>query len=244
MEKTYKEGMIYLIKLPNGKNYIGRWIKDFDSLVRRYSVKEFKRGKRPNNNAIRKYGIHTINFFILEKNNNISDKELNEKEISYIKEYKSLTTQNGYNVSEGGRCSDNITNHPRKKILIENIKKRLKKYHPRKGIFLSLETKHKIGDKAKLRFSDKKNHPMYGKKHSNESKRKNSESQKGKRIGELSKTWKEPIPKEKLIIAIKNDMSYIKMYDFFNCGQKLIVKSLIYHFGTKSKSEIKQSLES
>ena len=172
MEKTYKEGMIYLIKLPNGKNYIGRWIKDFDSLVRRYSVKEFKRGKRPINNAIRKYGIHTINFFILEKNNNISDKELNEKEISYIKEYKSLTTQNGYNVSEGGRCSDNITNHPRKKILIENIKKRLKKYHPRKGIFLSLETKHKIGDKAKLRFSDKKNHPMYGKVPSEDTKNK------------------------------------------------------------------------
>jgi hypothetical protein len=243
MGKIHKEGMIYLIKLPNGKNYIGRWVKDFDSLVRRYTVKEFIRGKRPINHAIRKYGIHSINFFILEKNNDISNEDLNQKEINYIKEYNSLTTQNGYNVSEGGESTDNITNHPNRGILIENIKERMKNHHPRKGAVLSLETKRKIGDKAKIRLQDKKKHPMYGKKQTNESKLKNSESQKGKRMGKLSKTWKEPISKEKLIIAIKNNMSYIKMYDFFNCGQKLIEKSLIYHFGTKSKSKIKELLE-
>jgi hypothetical protein len=243
MENIHKEGMIYLIKLPNGKNYVGRWVKDFDSLVRRYTVKEFIRGKRPINNAIRKYGVHTINFIILEKNNNISNSNLNQKEIEYIKEYKSLITQNGYNVSKGGESTDNITNHPNREIIVENIKKRMKNHHPRKGVSLSLETKSKIGDKAKLRLSDKKNHPMYGKKQSNDSKLKNSESQKGKRIGELSKTWKEPISKENLIIAINNNMSYVKMYDFFNCGQKLIEKSLIHHFGTKSKPKIKELLE-
>lgn len=242
MEKMYKEGIIYLIKLPNDKNYIGRWIGDFDTLVRRYTVKELEKGKRPINNAIRKYGIHHIKFFILEKCVNVSNDELNEKEIKYIKEYQTLTTQNGYNVSEGGGSTDNITNHPNREILIENIKERLKKHHPRKGVILSLETKRKIGDKAKIRLSDKKNHPMYGKKQSDESKLKNSESQKGKRMGQLSKTWKDPIPKEQLIIAVKNDMSYVKMYDFFNCGQKLIEKSLIYHFGTKSKPKIKELL--
>jgi group I intron endonuclease len=243
MGQIYKKSIIYLIKLPNNKKYIGRWIGDFDSLVRRYTVKEYKKGKRPINNAIRKYGVCNVKFFVLETNIDISNDELNKIEIKYIKEYRTLTTQNGYNVSEGGESKDNWTNHPNREILIENIKERLKRHHPRKGVVLSVETKRKIGDKAKLRLSDKKNHPMYGKKQSKESKLKNSESQKGKRIGILSKTWKEPIPKEKLIIAIKNNMSYIKMYDFFNCGQKLIEKSLIYHFGVKSKSKIKELFE-
>lgn len=243
MEQIYKKGIIYLIELPNNKKYIGRWTGDFDSLVRRYTVKEYKKGKRPINNAIRKYGICNVKFFVLESIIDISNDELNKREIKYIKEYRTLTTQNGYNVSEGGESKDNWVNHPNREIRIENMKERLKRHHPRKGVVLSAETKRKIGDKAKLRLSDKKNHPMYGKKQSNESKLKNSESQKGKRMGILSKTWKEPIPKEKLIIAIKNNMSYIKMYDFFNCGQKLIEKSLIYHFGVKSKSKIKELFE-
>lgn len=44
----------------------------------------------------------------------------------------------------------------------------------RYGTHLTKESKNKIGEKAKLRFKDKKNHPMYGKIHSKEAKSKMS----------------------------------------------------------------------
>ena len=84
---------------------------------------------------------------------------------------------------------------------------------------------------------------MFGKKQTNESIQKNSLSQKGKRTGEFSSTWKDFIIRERLIVAIEQNMSYIQMYDFFNCGQKLIVKSLIFHFKTKSIPTIKLMLK-
>jgi len=43
---------------------------------------------------------------------------------------------------------------------------------------LSEETKQKMSDKAKERFADKENHPMYGKHHSSETKSKMIESAK------------------------------------------------------------------
>ena len=45
-----------------------------------------------------------------------------------------------------------------------------------KGISKSVETRNKISQKAKERFKNKVNHPMYGKKHTEESKKKNKHS--------------------------------------------------------------------
>ena len=47
----------------------------------------------------------------------------------------------------------------------------------------SQETKDILSQKAKERFEDKTKHPMYGKHHGEESKKKNSESRKGKCVG-------------------------------------------------------------
>lgn len=243
MEKIYKTAIIYSIKCPNNKIYIGRWTKDFNSLKNRYFIKEFIKGKRPINNAIRKYGINNVEIEVLETCYNITNDDINQKEKFYIKLNNSLTTENGYNVSEGGDCHDTITNHPDRERIINNIKKRLKFNHPRKGIKLTSEIKNKIGLKAKERLKDKTKHPMFGKKQTNESIQKNSLSQKGKRTGEFSSTWKDFIVRERLIVAIEKNMSYIQMYDFFNCGQKLIVKSLIFHFKTKSIPTIKLMLK-
>lgn len=52
------------------------------------------------------------------------------------------------------------------------------------GRTLSENTKRKMSEHAKARFSDKKNHPMYGKSPSAESRRKNSESHTGLQLGE------------------------------------------------------------
>ena len=52
-----------------------------------------------------------------------------------------------------------------------------------KGHKHSEETKQILSDKAKERYKDPTKHPMFGKHHSEESKRKNSESRKGKCVG-------------------------------------------------------------
>lgn len=79
----------------NGKSYIGQ----SKNIERRY--KEHKTKKCENtlfHNAINEYGFENFDFSVIE----ICDaKELNDKEIYYIKEFNTLFP-NGYNVSEGG----------------------------------------------------------------------------------------------------------------------------------------------
>lgn len=56
-----------------------------------------------------------------------------------------------------------------------------------KGKKLSDKEKHNLSEFAKVRFLNKENHPMFGRKHSEESKRKMSETKKrrrAKRLGE------------------------------------------------------------
>lgn len=66
-------------------------------------INEYKYSKRNRViiNAMRKYGFENFEFSILE-DNITSKKILDEKERYYIKFYKSLSSQNGYNVALGG----------------------------------------------------------------------------------------------------------------------------------------------
>jgi group I intron endonuclease len=58
----------------------------------------------PLSNAIRKYGLENFDFSILEEIDDSKDQVyIDEREIYYISEYKSLTTQEGYNVLPGGQ---------------------------------------------------------------------------------------------------------------------------------------------
>ena len=66
-------------------------------------IDEYKYSKRNRViiNAMRKYGFENFEFSILEEDIT-SKKILDEKERYYIKFYKSLSSQNGYNVALGG----------------------------------------------------------------------------------------------------------------------------------------------
>lgn len=55
------------------------------------------------------------------------------------------------------------------------------------GRVLSVETKKKIGDKAKIRFSNPKNNPMYGKKHTEKTKEKIRQFNLGRKHTEESR---------------------------------------------------------
>lgn len=93
-------GLIYLITNKiNNKKYVGKTER---SLQERWE--EHKRHiytvNYPLYLAMRKYGLENFSIEVIE--NNIPSELINEKEICYIQKYKSLTEENGYNVSLGG----------------------------------------------------------------------------------------------------------------------------------------------
>ena len=58
-----------------------------------------------------------------------------------------------------------------------------------KGLHRTEEAKQNMSKAQKERFKNKENHPMFGKKQTEKSKKKNSESRKGKCIGEQNPNW-------------------------------------------------------
>lgn len=93
-----------IINKINKKCYIGitKSIKNrFNYHTQRYnktSKKEYL--EKPLYKAFRKYGIENFKFIILYEG--LTIKEAKSKEIELIKKFKSLTHQNGYNITEGG----------------------------------------------------------------------------------------------------------------------------------------------
>lgn len=153
-------GFIYLTtNLINGKIYIGQHLflpnKKLNSSYLG-SGRYFKR-------ALKKYGKENFSRKILRVCK--SQKELNVWEYIYIKKYHSQDKNTGYNIADGEVHSSkgNPSKNPevRKKISFTLKKK-----------YLNCEMDmNKISHKGE-------NHPMYGKHHSEETKRKMSESKK------------------------------------------------------------------
>lgn len=84
--------VIYKITYPNGTIYIGKDLTNsinyFGSADTQLIEKDFSKEER---------GDFTINKKILWESENASDKEVNQKEIEYIKHYKSNNPSIGYN---------------------------------------------------------------------------------------------------------------------------------------------------
>jgi hypothetical protein len=101
--------------LINGKFYIGKDSKNNPDYIGSGVILE---------RAIKKHGIHNFKKEILEVCSN--DAELNEREIYWIKYYKSTDRKIGYNLTEGGTGGDTFKHSRRKterrKILSNALK--------------------------------------------------------------------------------------------------------------------------
>ena len=173
---------IYMIKNKvNGNVYIGQAADIYERWEEHISL--LRRGKHVNNHLQRawnKYGDDNFEFSIVEE---CDENALNDREIYWIAEYDSH--HNGYNQTLGGGGVRGFKHDEETK---QRISESLKGDNaPWYGKRRSEETKVKIGQASKERWSNPGNHPMYGKHHTEESKEKMSESHKGKILSDEHK---------------------------------------------------------
>lgn len=119
--------------------------------------------------AIKKFGRKEFKRKILRIC--YSQKEMNFWERFYIKEYNSTNKEIGYNIAEGDVLNGEI--NPAK---LPEVRKKMSESHIR-YYSKSEENRMKYGMKGEK-------HPLYGKKHSEKTKNKMSNSRKGKCVGE------------------------------------------------------------
>ena len=147
--------IIYKIKFPNCKFYIGKTIFDLEHRKRQHKS-DMKRDKdnKAVYNAIKKYGWDNLEWEVIDKAENEDD--LSQKEIYWINHYNTFVhaeNSMGYNMTLGGEGAS--------------------------GYKFSDEQKHNF---SKMRTGE--SNGFYGKTHTEESKRKQSVSKLGKYEGE------------------------------------------------------------
>jgi group I intron endonuclease len=100
---------IYLITSPSGKKYIGKCSVDPTEKSKMYqsAAKYFHHIKRPILTAIRKYGWEHMKFEIIERDDNWTTQQLNDREKYWIGCYDTL--KSGYNVTSGGDGHDSYS---------------------------------------------------------------------------------------------------------------------------------------
>ena len=159
----------------NGKVYIGQTTKTLQWRWKHHC--NIKSGCTYLKNALNKYGIE--NFIIEQIDSAETQEELNKKEVYWIEHYNSLVP-NGYNLTTGGEHPA-FTNVTRKKL---SESRKGKKPHAFDDNF-----KKKISDIAKKRTGEK--NPMYGRNHTEATKKRISEvttgrvsPNKGKKLSE------------------------------------------------------------
>ena len=154
--------------------------------------------------SIKKYGKENFIKEILEVCSSTED--LDEREIFWIRELNSTNRDIGYNICEGGRTYRSMKgeNNPRYGVKLseetkEKIreKRKLQKMSQKEkdrlsnlwkgdknpGKNKSEETKKKLKEAAKKIDRKGEKSPMYGKKHSDETKEKWSKKRKGMNVG-------------------------------------------------------------
>jgi group I intron endonuclease len=115
----YAEGIIYLIQHKNsGKQYVGLTIQTLERRWKHHVEQAYSgyiKGEESLHHAIREYGPNT--FEIREIDQGTSKKDLEKKEIEWIKKLETLVP-NGYNISTGGTSGGSN----RKSIYIDNMR--------------------------------------------------------------------------------------------------------------------------
>ena len=193
-------GCIYRIwNVINSKSYVGQTSYN---ISKRIAVHFRGDGSSILYKAIGKYGKNYFEWEVLEDNIPIS--KLDEREIYWIKEHDSF--KNGYNCSSGGggirgyKLSDEskikmsnsrkgriFSHETREKISIANKGKKRTSLMNNKQSEIKKGKRLNLSDKQRRERSDSmkgRNNPFYGKKHSEETKRKISRSKMGKKRGD------------------------------------------------------------
>ena len=156
-------GIVYMaINKINGKIYIGQTVKKLSSRKHEHiNHAMIGRYTMPFHKAIRKYGGEEFDWFVLECCD--SKDEMDEMEFHYIMQYRTYT--DGYNATLGGdgthgvAYTDERREKAKERIYNSPIYGKCGNDHPMFGRKHSDETRFKISIKVKG-----KNHPNYGKK--------------------------------------------------------------------------------
>jgi len=148
---------IYKITSPSNKIYIG---KSFNIINRFKRYKKLLCKEQPKlYRSFKKYGTENHIFEIIEKFDSIELKDLNNKEIYYIKLFNSK--EKGLNCTNGG---DGILGFKHTKETVKNMSDRLKgKPSKFKGSHHSTESKNKISLKNKGRKLSEQNKQIISK---------------------------------------------------------------------------------
>lgn len=152
-----------IVNKKNNKCYIGQTVNDLKSRINVH----FSGSGTVMQKAVKKYGKEYFDYYIIDTASSIE--ELNSKEIFWIKFYKSLTTQNGYNVQSGGNNKKLTEN--RKLFISEQTKKAMKRP----------EVKNKLGRVWTEEQKKEKSKQMSGLVLSESHKKNISDSLKGKK---------------------------------------------------------------
>ena len=156
-------GTIYKItNIKTGKVYIGKTTRSLNGRLQGHINSADKGNNFKLSRAIRKYGKE--NFIIEPIDFADTREELNEKEVYYISEYKSLET--GYNMTVGGEGGNTYINKSDDEMreISEKISIALRKNNGNRG-----------------QFTGPKN-SMYGKHHTPETKERMSKALKGRKF--------------------------------------------------------------
>jgi group I intron endonuclease len=173
--------------LINGKIYIGKTNGCLANRQRGHLNSAKKGAKTIFYNAIRKHGEENFIFSVLDEC--LSKEELNDKEKFYIKQFNSKIP-NGYNMTDGGDGNDGTIKPNLGKHLLEETKDKIR--------LANLGKKHSGATRKKMKESHIKSyaegrsrswnkglpkelHPNYGKKMSEEQKKKISLSKSGEK---------------------------------------------------------------
>jgi len=143
----------------NGKIYIGQTIKDLNKRMAVHLCTSSYVGK-----VLRKYGLQSFTISVIDDAYN--KETLNEKEIYWIKFYNSKIP-NGYNITGGGE--GHLGPH------LETTKQKMRKPKPPRT---EEHKRHMSESHIGLQAGGK--HPLFGKKHTKESRKKMSDSLRGK----------------------------------------------------------------
>lgn len=155
--------------LINGKVYIGKTVKSLKHRISRHVANN--RGE-PFARAIKKYGIQSIEFSVIDVAND--EATLSEKEKYWIKYYNSHSGR-GYNLTDGGEGSIGLhhTEESKAKVSAANKGRKRSLESIRRTADANRGRRHTLEELGKMSVSRKlRPSPMLGKKHSEATKEK------------------------------------------------------------------------